>query len=136
MARRRLALYRERLAFICRWAYAALSILSASTELWGTKLCADPITIAELTDLPRSTGAFYALCKFNSERCEGYLTGVADILLAMGNSHIAGGICSAEYDSASLRRAFELWVEKHPDKLQDDMAISVQAAFRELWPCT
>src|SRR5262245_15871333 len=134
MARRRLVLYRERLAFICRCAYAAVSILSGSTELWGTKLCADPITIAELTDQPWSTGAFYALCKFNSERCEGYLTGVADILLAMGNSHIAGGICNAEYDSANLRKVFELWVERPPDHLRDAVAISAQAAFPDLWP--
>ena len=33
------------------------------------------------------------------------------------NSHIVGGICNAEYDSASLRGVFELWVERHPDHL-------------------
>jgi hypothetical protein len=53
----------------------------------------------------------------------------------MGNSHILGGICNAEYDSAMLRRVFELWVENHPEKRQDDIAISAQAAFREMWPC-
>jgi hypothetical protein len=76
------------------------------------------MTIGEQTNLPRSTGVLYALCKFNSDRCEGYLTGVADILLAMGNSHIAGGICNAEYDSANLRKVFVIWVERHPDNLQ------------------
>ena len=78
----------------------------------------------------------YALCKFNFDRCECYLTGVADVLLAMGNSYIAGGICNVEYDSANLRKVFVNWVERHPDNLQDDMTISAQAAFRELWPCT
>jgi hypothetical protein len=123
-------------ALLCLWACASLSILLWNTEGWGTALRADPITIGEQTSLTRSTAVFYALCKFNSDRCEGYLTGIADILLAMGNSHIAGGICNVEYGSANLRRVFELWVERHPDKLQDDMAINAQAAFRELWPCT
>jgi hypothetical protein len=54
----------------------------------------------------------------------------------MGNSHIMGGICNAEYDLANLCKVFVIWVERHPDNLQDDMAISAQAAFRELWPCT
>jgi hypothetical protein len=94
------------------------------------------LAIGEQPNLLRSTGPFYALCKVNTDRCEGYLTGVADILLAMGNSHIVGGICNAEYNSANLRQAFELWVERHPDHLRDDVAISAQAAFRELWPCT
>jgi hypothetical protein len=49
----------------------------------------------------------------------------------MGNIHIVGGICNAEYDSANLRKVFELWVERHPDHLGDDVAISAQAAFRE-----
>jgi len=78
--------------------------------------------LGERPDLPRNTGVFYALCKLNSSRCEGYLTGVADILLAMGNSHIAGGICNAEYDSANLRKVFEVWVERHPDHLQDRLS--------------
>ena len=64
------------------------------------------------------------------------MRGVADILLAMGNSHIMGGICNAEYDLANLCKVFVIWVERHPDNLQDDMTISVEAAFRELWPCT
>jgi len=136
MAAPRLALYRERITLLCRWAYATLSILSWNTEGWGIEVRTDRITIAEQPTLPRSTDVFYALCKFNSDRCEGYLTGVADILLAMGSSHIVGGICNAEYDSANLRKVFELWVERHPDHLRDDVAISAQAAFRELWPCT
>ena len=117
---------------------ATLSSLLWNTEGLdlGIEVRADPMTNGEQTNLPRSTGVLYALCKFNSDRCEGYLTGVADILLAMGNSHIAGGICNAEYDSANLRKVFAIWVERHPDNLQDDMAISAQAAFRELWPCT
>ena len=94
MAAPRLALYRERITLLCRWAYATLSILSWNTEGWGIEVRTDRITIAEQPTLPRSTDVFYALCKFNSDRCEGYLTGVADILLAMGNSHIVGGICN------------------------------------------
>src|SRR5262249_22225619 len=35
MAAPRLALYRERIALLCRWAYATLSILSWNTEGWG-----------------------------------------------------------------------------------------------------
>jgi hypothetical protein len=138
MAGPRLALSFDRAALLCIWAYATLSILVWNMETLGSgiELRAEPITIDEQNSLPRSTSVFYALCKLNSDRCEGYLTGVADILLAMGNSHIAGGICNAEYDSASLRGVFELWVERHPDHLQDDMTISAQAAFRELWPCT
>ena len=96
---------------------------------------ADPITIDDKITLPRSTNSFYGFCKYNADWCEGYLTGIGDILLAMGNSHILGGICNAEYDSAMLRRVFELWVENHPEKRQDDIAISAQAAFREMWPC-
>jgi len=61
--------------------------------------------------------------------------GLADVLLAMGNSQIPGGICSAEYGPATLRRVFDVWVERHPESLQDDMAISARAAFAELWPC-
>src|SRR5262245_602304 len=136
MAGARVALYRERCALLCRWAYAILAILSWNTERLDIEVRADPLTIGEQPNLPRSTDVFYALCKFNSDRCEGYLTGVADILLAMGSSHIVGGICNAEYDSANLRKVFELWVERHPDHLRDDVAISAQAAFRELWPCT
>ena len=63
---------------------------------------ADPITIDDKITLPRSTNSFYGLCKYNADWCEGYLTGIGDILLAMGNSHILGGICNAEYDSAML----------------------------------
>jgi hypothetical protein len=92
--------------------------------------------VGEQISFSRNTGSFYALCKLNFDRCEGYLSGVADILLAMGNSHIVGGICNAEYNSVNLRKAFEDWVDRHPDHLQDDVAISAQAAFRELWPCT
>src|SRR5438105_7991043 len=108
MAGPRPAPYFNRAALLCLWAYATLSILLWSTETLGLgiELRADPITMGEQNSLPRSTGVFYALCKLNSDRCEGYLTGVADILLAMGNSHIAGGICNAEYDSANLRRVF------------------------------
>ena len=85
---------------------------------------------------PRSTALLYELCKSTpGDRCEGYLMGLADILLAMGISHIAGGICNAEYGPATLRRVFEIWVERHPDRLQEDMAVSAQAAFNELWPC-
>jgi len=113
-----------------------LSVLLWNTGTWDIEVHADPPPIRERTDLPRSTGVFYALCKFNFDRCEGYLTGVADVLVAMGNCHLAGGICNAEYDSASLCVVFESWVERHLDKLQDDMAIGAQAAFRELWPCT
>ena len=61
--------------------------------------------------------------------------GLADVLLAMGNSQIPGGIGSAEYGPATLRRVFDVWVERHPESLQDDMAISARAAFAELWPC-
>jgi len=88
---------------------------------------------------PRSTALLYELCKSTPDDqvnwCEGYLMGLADILLAMGISHIAGGICNAEYGPATLRRVFEIWVERHPDRLQEDMAVSAQAAFNELWPC-
>jgi len=61
--------------------------------------------------------------------------GSADILVAMGNSRIPGGICDATYDITVLRKVFESWVEKHPYQSQQDMAISAQAAFREMWPC-
>jgi hypothetical protein len=132
MAGLRFAEYRARVALHCRLAYAVLSILWWNTEGWGIEVR----EVGEELSLSRSTGGFYALCKLNSDRCEGYLTGVADILLAMGNSHIAGGICNAEYDSVNLRKVFELWVQRHPDHLQDDVAISAQTAFRELWPCT
>jgi len=105
--------------------------------IFGSRIAAraDPIAIGENIALPRSTIYFYGLCKYNADWCEGYLTGIGDILLAMGNSHILGGICNAQYDSARLRRVFELWVENHPEKRQDDVAISAQAAFREMWPC-
>jgi len=79
------------------------------------------------------------LCQSGSDDqlkwCDGYLMGLADILVAMGNSHIAGGICQANYGPATLRIVFDRWVARHPERLQDDMAVSAQAAFRELWPC-
>lgn len=120
--------------------------LVASVLLWslaipGLRIEAahsDPVTIVTAAQ-PRSTSLLYDLCKSNPDDqvnwCEGYLMGLADILLAMGNSHIAGGICNADYNPATLRRVFEVWIERHPESLQDDMAISAQAAFRELWPC-
>src|SRR5262245_38828902 len=117
------------------WACAAVSIFLWNPQARSIELRAYSMVNGDQPDVLRSTGAFYALCKYNADRCEGYLTGMADVLLALGNSHIAGGICNAQYDSTNLRRAFEMWVEKHPDKLQDDIAISAQAAFRELWPC-
>src|SRR5262249_31352939 len=85
----------------------------------------------------RSTLLLYQTCKLDAEDrwCEGYLTGLADILLALGNSRMPGGICGAEYDSGTLRRLFESWVERHPESSSNDMAISAQAAFRERWPC-
>ena len=113
----------------------AVTILSLSFEIFTLETVAFGESVAQ----PRNTLFLYELCKLNQDRpvswCEGYLMGMADILLALGNSHIAGGICNAEYDPATLRRIFEFWVERYPERLQEEMAIGVQGAFRELWPC-
>jgi hypothetical protein len=87
----------------------------------------------------RSTLFLYRSCRSSSADrvswCEGYLLGLADILLALGNSRMAGGICKAEYDAAILNRIFSSWAEDHPDRWNGDMAVSAQASFREVWPC-
>jgi hypothetical protein len=87
----------------------------------------------------RSTLSLHRLCKSSSvgdvSWCEGYLMGLADVLLAMGNSRMPGGICGADYDAAALTRVFNVWAEHHPERWKDDMAASVQASFREVWPC-
>ena len=93
-----------------------------------------------LAEEPQRTTLFlYRLCASGFEDhvnwCEGYLMGLADILLAMGNSRIAGGICKAEYQPETLNSVFKVWTERHPDLLGGDMAVSAQAAFREVWPC-
>jgi len=120
------------------WIASALLWSPAILDLSIEAAQSDMFTIVEAAR-PRSTLLLYELCKSTPDDqvnwCEGYLMGLADILLAMGNSHIAGGICNAEYGPAPLRRVFEIWVERHPDRLQDDMAVSAQAAFNELWPC-
>ena len=99
----------------------------------------DDVVAEEATAPPRSTLFLYGLCGSSSEGrvgwCEGYLMGLADILLAMGNSGVAGGICKAEYDAATLNGVFRSWAQHHPERWKDDMAVSVQASFREAWPC-
>ena len=99
----------------------------------------DPIVSDDAAVSSRSTLFLYRLCGSNSADqvswCEGYLIGLADILLAIGNSGIAGGICKAEYDAVALNRIFSIWAERHPERWNDDMAVSAQASFREVWPC-
>jgi hypothetical protein len=81
----------------------------------------------------------YRLCDAEADRplkwCEGYLLGLADALVAMGNSRMEGGICDAEYEPATLGRVFEAWVDRHPERSEEDMMVAAQAAFHELWPC-
>lgn len=88
----------------------------------------------------RSAATLYRVCDAEADKdlnwCEGYLLGVADVLLAMGNSKLEGGICATDYDPPTLGRVFRLWVERHPDKGHVDMTVAAQAAFREVWPCT
>jgi hypothetical protein len=92
-----------------------------------------------LTLASRSTLSLYRLCTSNAAAevnwCEGYLMGLADILLAMGNSRMPGGICGADYDAAALSKVFSSWAEHHHERRSDDMAVSAQASFREVWPC-
>jgi hypothetical protein len=99
----------------------------------------DPIVSDAAPISSRSTLFLYRLCgSISTDRvswCEGYLTGLGDILLAMGNSGIGGGICRADYDAAALNRIFRVWAEHHPERWNDDMAVSAQASFREVWPC-
>jgi Rap1a immunity proteins len=93
----------------------------------------------EADENPRSALKLYRLCKAEANQlltwCQGYLLGLADVFVAMGNSQIAGGICDAEYGPATLGRVFEIWVERNPERSQEDMMIAAQAAFREIWPC-
>jgi len=107
--------------------------------LHGDTTHPDVVMADEPTAPPRSTLFLYRLCGSGSavevSWCEGYLLGLADILLAMGNSRIAGGICAAEFDATALHRIFSSWAEHHPERLSDDMAMSAQASFREVWPC-
>ena len=67
--------------------------------LHGDTTHPDVVMADEPTAPPRSTLFLYRLCRSGSavevSWCEGYLLGLADILLAMGNSRIAGGICTA-----------------------------------------
>ena len=88
---------------------------------------------------PRSALWLYLICKTqagqNLNWCEGYLLGMADVLLAMGNSHLPGGICDPDYGPSILGRIFVAWVEEHPDRQNEDMAMAAQAAFVEVWPC-
>ncbi|MBV8511349.1 MAG: hypothetical protein JO289_14415, partial [Xanthobacteraceae bacterium] len=87
----------------------------------------------------RSTVSLYRLCESRSRLRSGLvpiqLMGLADLLLAMGNSQMPGGICGADYDAATLSKVFSFWAEHHPERWKDDMAVSAQASFRELWPC-
>jgi hypothetical protein len=99
----------------------------------------DLVALEDAGVAPRSTLFLYRTCGSSSSDqvswCEGYLMGLADILLAMGNSGIAGGICRAEYSAGALNRMFSFWAERHPERWRDDMAVTVQASFREAWPC-
>jgi hypothetical protein len=61
--------------------------------------------------------------------------GLADAPVAIGNSRMEGGICYAEYEPATLGRVFEAWVDRHPERSEEDMMVAAQAAFHELWPC-
>src|SRR5258708_18918904 len=95
----------------------------------------DPAPSAEAAAKPRSALMLYRLCEVKAKQplnwCEGYLLGAADVLLAMGNSQMTGGICDADYDPATLGRIFEVWVERHPERQQYDMMIAAQAAVRD-----
>ena len=97
------------------------------------------IVLSDTTVPSRSTHSLYRLCGSSSAAevswCEGYLMGLADVLLAMGNSQMPGGICRADYDAAALSKVFSVWAEHHPEQWKDDMAVSAQASFREVWPC-
>jgi hypothetical protein len=98
-----------------------------------------PARSAETTTGRRSASMLYEVCEAETDRplnwCEGYLLGLADVLLAMGNSRMDGGICNAAYAPATLGRIFKAWLERHPDRSQEDMMVAAQAAFRERWPC-
>jgi hypothetical protein len=52
----------------------------------------------------------------------------------MGNSQMEGGICNAECEPAKLGRVFEAWVDRNPERSEEDMMVAAQAAFHELWP--
>jgi hypothetical protein len=108
-------------------------VLSGDTTNRGLGV-PDTLTLAS-----RSTLSLYRLCTSNAAAevnwCEGYLMGLADILLAMGNSRMPGGICGADYDAAALSKVFSSWAEHHHERRSDDMAVSAQASFREVWPC-
>jgi hypothetical protein len=112
---------------------------AAALVLSGDTADRDPVAPDAATLPSRSTVALYRLCGSSSAVevgwCEGYLMGLADILLAMGNSRMPGGICGADYDAAALSKVFRFWAEHHPERWQHDMAVSAQASFREVWPC-
>ena len=123
--------HRKRVAFLV--AMAAWLALVAHPDKTG----AGERDVDQLVS--RSTWLLYQYCKSETELkvnwCDGYLSGMADVLIALGNSNMPGGICGAVYDQSGLRSVFIQWVEKNADKLGVDRAVSVQNAFTDEWPC-
>src|ERR1700693_2558302 len=104
----------RRLFRLADYGWLAAALLSASTSVASSALDAPrPISIKTEASPPRTTAALYALCRSGPDKeekwCEGYLAGFADVLVALGNSRIPGGICNAEYYPSTLRTIFETW---------------------------
>lgn len=87
----------------------------------------------------RSVLTLYRACQADPDNpasfCRGYLIGVADTLSTFGSGGHKAGLCAPRYNGATLERLFLDWVPEHRDLWEVDMFVSVQAAFREQWPC-
>jgi Ssp1 endopeptidase immunity protein Rap1a len=133
-----------RAAFLMALVLAGAPIPPADGSASPSMVPAPPVQGAtalspDVSAKPRSARMLYRLCEAEADRplrwCEGYLLGLADLLVAMGNSRMEGGICNADYEPATLGRVFEAWVDRHPERSEEDMMVAAQAAFHELWPC-
>ncbi len=103
--------------------------------------------IALAQDQPeRSVQTLYIDCKeesgINLGSCLGYLLGVADIMVALGQVEaqaegkpIKSRICDASYTTGSLRQIFINWAEKYPQLWTEDKLVGAAQAFQETWPC-
>jgi hypothetical protein len=113
---------------------AFLAFVVASWVVGGRLASADNDT--------QDVQALLRLCKAQetSAHCVGYISGIADIMMAVGRVLKNGpersflGLCSSASYSAFVQ-AFVNWAEQHPERWYQSRSIGVMDALREKWPC-
>ena len=73
------------------------------------------------------------LSRAASERCAGYVLGVADMAQVSDNSFPP--ICFPTGGGLQLGLVVAKWVDEHPEEKRQNRVVGVLMAFREAFPC-